>query len=127
MKKTYTGSCHCGRVRIEADLDLAKGTFRCNCSICMKTRAWLAPAGEGDVRVVAGKQDLRDYQFGPMRLHHYFCMHCGIRPFSRGESGYAVRVSCLDDVSAEELIAAPVQYFDMRHDNPKPPAETRHL
>jgi hypothetical protein len=127
MKKTYTGSCHCRRVRIEADLDLRKGTFRCNCTICTKTRAWLAPAGEGDVRVVAGKQELRDYQFGAMRLHHAFCLHCGVRLFSRNESEYAVRVSCLDDVSPQELLEAPVQYFDMRHDNPKPPAETRHL
>lgn len=127
MKKTYSGSCHCGRVRIEADLDLSKGTFRCNCSICTKTRAWLAPAASGEVRVVSGKQDLRDYQFGPMRIHHYFCIHCGIPSFSRAESGYAVRVACLDDVPADELVEAPVQYFDMRHDKPEPPAETRHL
>jgi hypothetical protein len=127
MKKTYSGSCHCGRVRIEADLDLSKGTFRCNCSICTKTRAWLVAAAEGDVRVASGRQDLRDYQFGPMRLHHYFCMHCGVWPFSRGESGYAVRLACLDDVPPEELVGAPVQYFDMRHDAMTPPAETRHL
>lgn len=130
MKKTYHGSCHCGAVRFEADIDLAQGTFRCNCSICFKTRAWLASVPAGDFRPVAGGKLLADYQFGKKRLHHRFCTHCGVRPYSHSadQKFYAVRVNCLDGIDPGELIDAPVKYFDMLHDDPKsPPAETRHL
>ena len=132
MKKTYNGSCHCGAVRFEADIDLAQGTFRCNCSICFKTRAWLAAVPASDFRLLSGESSLAGYRFGRQVIHHRFCQTCGVRPFSQGKDpkGHefrAVRVSCLDDVDPQELIAAPVRYFDMRHDRLEPPAETRHL
>ena len=133
MKKTYRGSCHCGAVRFEADIDLAQGTFRCNCSICFKTRAWMAAVPASDFRLLSGEDALADYQFAKHSIHHRFCRTCGVRPFShgtdpKGNEFRAVRVTCLDGVDPQELVAAPVKYFDMRHDNMKsPPAETRHL
>jgi hypothetical protein len=131
-KATYKGSCHCGAVKFEADIDLSQGTFRCNCSICFKSRAWLAGIPAGDFRLLEGEQALRDYQFGKMRIHHPFCTTCGVRPFSRapgpdGSPFVAVRVNCLNGVDPQELIDAPVRYFDMLHDQFKAPAETRHL
>ena len=133
MKKAYKGSCHCGAVRFEADIDLAQGTFKCNCSICFKTRAWLAGIPAADFRLVSGESQLVDYQFGRKSLHHPFCRTCGVRAFSRGSDPkgnpmYAVRVNCLDGVDPKELVDAPVKYFNMAHDDFKsPPAETRHL
>lgn len=132
MKQTYQGSCHCGAVKFEADTDIAQGTFRCNCTICFKSRAWLAPVPAGDLRIVEGESSLQDYQFGKKRIHHYFCRQCGVRPFSRasdakGDPMYAVRVTCLEGVDPQAFVDAPVKYFDMLHDKLEPPAETRHL
>lgn len=132
MKKTYKGSCHCGAVRFEADLDLSKGTVKCNCSICAKLRAWLVAVSPNDVRLLAGESALADYQFGARRIHHRFCRTCGVRPFGQadlGDDGFcAVNLAALNDVDPAELANAPVTYVDGRNDNwHAPPAETRHL
>jgi len=130
MKKTYRGSCHCGAVRFEADIDLAQGTVKCNCSICAKGRNWLAAVKGDSFRLVSGEADLSEYQFGSKAIRHRFCKTCGLRPFSHKADGafYAINLACLDDVDAPELIASPVTWVDGLHDNFKaPPAETRHL
>ena len=133
MRKTYHGSCHCGAVRFEAELDLAGETSKCNCSICTKARFWKSVVPAAAVRVLEGEDALTDYQFGSDNIHHLFCSRCGVKPFGRGRHEaigefVAVNVACLDDASDRELAEAPVVFQNGRGDDwSSPPAEIRYL
>ena len=131
--QTYHGSCHCGAIRYEADIDLAAGTIKCNCSICNKMRFWACVVPSARFRLVAGQDAVSEYRFHLKRDGHCFCRHCGINVWSTGDapaSGpfHAVTVASLDDMPVDDLVAAPVRYIDGRNDNwATPPAEIRHL
>jgi hypothetical protein len=134
MKKTHKGSCHCGAVRFEADFDLADGTGKCNCSICTKRRAWGLQVKPEAFRMLAGEDNLADYQFNTKQGHHLFCKTCGVAPFGRGYveaiggAYYSINVACLDDVAPAELVEGPIRYMDGRNNDWwHAPAETRHL
>jgi hypothetical protein len=134
MHKTYHGSCHCGTVRFEADIDLSAGTGKCNCSICTKTRNWGVTIKPAAFRLLSGGDALQDYTFGSHSVHHTFCRICGVRPFGRGDipevggEFYSINLACLDDVEPAELIDAPIRYCDGRNNRwEQAPAETRHL
>ncbi|WP_035052035.1 GFA family protein [Andreprevotia chitinilytica] len=134
MQKTYKGSCHCGEVRFEADIDLSAGTGKCNCSMCAKSRNWSVIIKPEAFRLLAGESELTEYQFGTFSAHYMFCKHCGLRPFGRGyieQIGGAyvsVNLACLDDVDLKELVEAPIHYADGRNNNWRcTPDEIRHL
>lgn len=132
MLKTYHGSCHCGAVRFEVDLDLTQNTYRCNCTICRRTRFWAAVAREGEFRLTAGQSELTQYLFNTRKNQHYFCKHCGVRAFGIGTETpigpmYGVNLGCIEDVSDEELSHVPITYVDGLHDRHSAPAFFAHL
>lgn len=136
MKRTYHGSCHCKAVTFEADVDLSKGTHKCNCTFCWRQRMWVAQIDKADFRLLTGEDALSDYgksgDWG--EGHHRFCRHCGIATHSHGTipvmggDFFSLRLPTLEDLPVEDLLAAPVFYEDGLHDNwQNAPAETRHL
>ncbi len=65
-RKTYTGGCHCGRVRYEVTTDLAM-VMECNCSHCSKRGLLLTFVTPDKFTAVAGDDGLKDYQFNKHR------------------------------------------------------------
>lgn len=133
MLKTYRGSCHCGAVQFEADLDLTQPTFRCNCSICRRNRFWPAVAREDGFRLLAGRDKLTKYLFNTRKNEHYFCSVCGVRPYGVGTETpigrmYGVNLGCLEGISEEQLSHLPITYVDGMHDRwQSAPEYTAHL
>jgi hypothetical protein len=116
----HPGSCHCGAVRFEAELDLSQSPSRCNCSICLKSSNLSLIAKPEAFRLLAGEVHLGSYAWGSKTGTRYFCRHCGIHIFGRGhlaELGgdyVSVNVNTLDDVDPNTLGAV---HWDGRHNN----------
>jgi len=120
MTKTHRGSCHCGALRFEVDLDLAGKATRCNCSICQKTMWTGAQVKPDAFRVLAGEDAAGKYTFGGNVSTRFFCKTCGVHCYGRGEleilggKFVGVNVNTLDDVDVGTLT---IQHWDGRHNN----------
>jgi hypothetical protein len=117
--KKHTGSCHCGAVRFEVEVDATRGS-RCNCSICSRLAATTAIVKPAAFSLLAGEEALTAYEWGGRTARRFFCSRCGITCFARGyleQVGgeyVSVMLNCLDGV---DPAAISVQYWDGRHNN----------
>lgn len=115
--KTYQGSCHCGRVRFEVDMDLDHVRC-CDCSVCRRRGALVHRVPAEALRLHSPWSDLTLYQWHTRTAEDWFCPTCGILPFRRPRhrtpeerdrpefTGWSVNVRCLPDV---DLDAIPVR------------------
>lgn len=110
-----TGGCHCGAVRYEAEIDLAKPVIECNCSYCEKQGLLLSFVPGEHLKITQGADNLAEYHFNTGKIAHTFCKTCGVQCFGRApmESGpgAAVNVRTIDGVDLGALTRMP---FDGR-------------
>ena len=119
MTKTHRGSCHCGAVRYEVDLDLGGKATRCNCTICAKLGVTGATTKPAAFRMLSKDNTVATYAMSDSATR-YFCRTCGIHCFGKGDvpalggAFVSVNVNTLDDL---DVGALEIGYFDGRHDN----------
>jgi hypothetical protein len=106
--KTYRGSCHCGNVKYDVELDLSGPMLACNCSMCGRTGSLMTFVPADKFKLVSGEESLSDYQFNKKQIHHLFCSNCGVRSFARGvgPGGAAmcmINARCLEGVDPLSL------------------------
>jgi len=104
--QTYTGTCHCGAVKFEVDMDLAD-PFRCNCTFCIRRGAVRQKVPVQSFRLLQGDPDLVRYG-GRDFSNHFFCARCGIHVFTKitraNEDTIAVSLGCPSDLDLESVV-----------------------
>ena len=120
MNEKHQGSCHCGAVRFEVELEAGQPASRCNCSACTKiaqTGRIVKPAA---FKLLAGKESLGVYEWGDKISKRNFCKVCGVHCFGLGHleqlggDYVSVNMNCVDGFDPG---LAQVVYFDGRHNN----------
>lgn len=102
-----TGTCHCGAVRFEAEIEPDKA-LSCNCSICARRGSLLAFAPREAVTVTVAEEVLGEYRFNRHIVAHRFCKTCGIHTHGEGALPdgtpvLALNLRCVEGLDPESL------------------------
>lgn len=108
----YTGSCQCGAVSYEVDIDL-ESTITCNCSRCQRMGFVLAFTPLENFQLNSGEEAVTEYLFNNKAIRHLFCSSCGVESFAYGKMPdgsptVAINVNCLDGVDPRALNSQPI-------------------
>ena len=112
----YTGSCHCGNVKFEAEGEPIASVLSCNCSICQRLGSLLWFVPKEHFTLQTSEDNAGTYLFNKHLIRHRFCKTCGIQSYSEatapdGKPMAAVNVRCIEGV---DLAAIPVNAYDGR-------------
>jgi len=112
---TYSGGCHCGRVRYEIEIPDEITVHRCNCSVCRKSGYLHLIVPADRFKLLSGEADLIDYRFHTCVARHLFCASCGIKSFYVPRShpdAFSVNMNC---VSLPDNVVVTIKDFDGRN------------
>ncbi|WP_157018742.1 GFA family protein [Mesorhizobium xinjiangense] len=103
----YEGSCHCGRVRFDVEVDLSS-PITCNCSYCAQRGSILAFTPRGNFNLQSGEAELTSYRFNTNKIEHLFCRNCGMEAFAYGAMPdgtemAAINLRCVDGIDLDAL------------------------
>lgn len=113
----YQGSCHCGKVAFEVEVQNEPGpVLACNCSICERRGSLLWFVSQDKLTLKTPSDAAATYTFNKHAIAHRFCATCGIHTHGeaadpQGKRVAAINVRCL---AALDLAALPVRHFDGR-------------
>ncbi len=112
---TVTGSCHCGKIKFEIEVNEIITVQECNCSICSMTGYVHLIIPGAKFRLLSGEEYLSTYEFNTKTAKHTFCNKCGIKSFyipRSNPNGYSVNLRCIDQTRFTEIT---VEKFDGRN------------
>jgi len=112
MKESKRGTCHCGAVEFEVELEAGlEDLRRCGCSLCRRKGAIMASVPLARLRVLRGEDQLTLYQWNTKTARHFFCRNCGIYTHHQRRSNpeeYGFNVACLEGLNPFDLGEIPV-------------------
>lgn len=115
----HTGSCLCGDVKFEVELDLSNGS-RCNCTICTKLGATGSVVKPAAFKLLTPESTLAWFTRAPEFGCRYFCARCHIYCFGKGHlaelGGDYVSVN-LNAIDGFDVLQTKLVYWDGRHNN----------
>lgn len=115
--RTYRGSCHCGGIEVEADLNIFHpetpfgAPMRCNCTFCRRRGAVTMLIGPSAFRLLKNETEAR-YQPKPEIGAYMFCGTCGVHVYATGSMDQlggdfvTVNLDVFEDVPRDQITVA---------------------
>ena len=106
----HLANCHCGKIQIEVEAPADLEIQDCNCSMCTRTGFLHLIVPASQFRLLQGQDDLTCYTFNTGVAKHYFCKHCGCKPFYVPRSnpdGFSVNLRCIDRSTVSSVNITP--------------------